>query len=242
MGEGRLNFYKRHLGDYAKDAGHLSMLEHGAYTLLLDRYYTTEKPIASRAEAHRVCRARSRDERAAVDAVLAEFFVSDGEAFQNRRAEEEIAKASHQRTVNQAIGKLGGRRKQTESVSVRNPSQTPDSISQTPKEKAPPLAASDLIEIPLALAEEWIAHRKRKRAPLTAAAWQGIKDEAERAGWPIDKAIRKALARGWQSFDASFVADEKRVNGHPVSKQAALEARNREAAEEWLKRGNDAAQ
>jgi uncharacterized protein YdaU (DUF1376 family) len=33
-----VNYYERHLGDYAKDAGHLSMLEHGAYSLLLDRY------------------------------------------------------------------------------------------------------------------------------------------------------------------------------------------------------------
>ena len=40
-----MNYYERHLGDYAKDAGHLSMLEHGAYSLLLDRYYTTEQPI-----------------------------------------------------------------------------------------------------------------------------------------------------------------------------------------------------
>ncbi len=110
-----MNFYKRHLGDYAKDAGHLTMLEHGAYTLLLDRYYTTEKPISNRDEAYRFCRARTRDEKAAVDTVLAEFFVTDGDAFLNRRAEEEIAKASHQRTVNQEIGKRGGRPKQTES-------------------------------------------------------------------------------------------------------------------------------
>lgn len=137
-----MNFYKRHLGDYAKDAGHLSMLEHGAYTLLLDRYYTTERPIQSLVEAYRVCRARSAQERAAVDSVLAEFFTTDGQAFLNRRAEEEIAKASHQRTVNQEIGKRGGRPKKTESqtesviasetdsVSVRNPSQTPDTRHQ----------------------------------------------------------------------------------------------------------------
>lgn len=132
-----MNFYKRHLGDYAKDAGHLTMLEHGAYTLLLDRYYTTEKPIPSSAEAYRVCRARSGIERAAVDAVLAEFFITDGQAHLNRRAEEEIAKASHQRSVNQELGKRGGRPKKTESVieqetdsvANHNPSQTPDSIT-----------------------------------------------------------------------------------------------------------------
>jgi uncharacterized protein YdaU (DUF1376 family) len=130
-----VNFYKRHLGDYAKDAGHLSMLEHGAYTLLLDRYYTTERPIASRDEAYRVCRARSRVEQAAVDAVLREFFTADGDAFVKGRCEEEIAKAAHQRTVNQELGKRGGRPKRTESttehitdsVPIHNPSQTPDS-------------------------------------------------------------------------------------------------------------------
>ena len=43
--QGKQNYYKRHLGDYAmKDTRHPS-LEHGAYCLLLDYYYSTEKPI-----------------------------------------------------------------------------------------------------------------------------------------------------------------------------------------------------
>lgn len=58
-------------------------------------------------------------------------------------------------------------------------------------------------------AVEFIAHRKRKRAPLTQRAWDGIKREAVKAGWGIEDAVCKALERGWQSFDASFVAKEK---------------------------------
>lgn len=155
-----MNFYKRHLGDYAKDAGHLTMLEHGAYTLLLDRYYTTEKPIPSRTEAYRVCRARTAAERDAVDAVLAEFFKTDGEAFLNGRAEEEIAKASHQRTVNQELGKRGGRPKltdsethsvidsETDSVPIHNPSQTPDSRLQGKEKKPSALSATPTIPCP----------------------------------------------------------------------------------------------
>lgn len=119
------------------------MLEHGAYTLLLDRYYTTEKPIADRTEAHRVCRARSLAEKAAVDTVLAEFFISDGKFFRNGRAEEEIAKAAHQRAINQELGKKGGRPRKTESVNEpktesvtnRNPSQTPDTRLQETEEE-----------------------------------------------------------------------------------------------------------
>lgn len=79
-----MNYYERHLGDYARDAGHLTMLEHGAYTLLLDRYYTTEQGIPAD-QAHRVCRARTRDEKEAVDTVLAEFFtLRDGVHYQKR--------------------------------------------------------------------------------------------------------------------------------------------------------------
>lgn len=40
-----MNYYKRHLGDYARDTGHLTALEHGIYTLLLDWYYVNECPI-----------------------------------------------------------------------------------------------------------------------------------------------------------------------------------------------------
>lgn len=57
-------------------------------------------------------------------------------------------------------------------------------------------------------AQEFLAHRKRKRAPLTPRAWSGIKGEAVKAGWSLEDAIVKTMARGWQSFDATFVARE----------------------------------
>ena len=85
-----MNYYERHLGDYAKDTAHLSMLEHGAYTLLLDRYYSTEQGIPAD-QVHRLTRARTREEKAAVDAVLSEFFTLEDGVWINGRAEELIA-------------------------------------------------------------------------------------------------------------------------------------------------------
>lgn len=108
-----MNYYERHLGDYAKDAAHLSMLEHGAYTLLLDRYYTTEQPIPAD-QAHRVCRARTKEEREAVDAVLAEFFQLEDGHWVNGRASREISKMQAKVKAAQENGKRGGRPKQTE--------------------------------------------------------------------------------------------------------------------------------
>ena len=104
-----MNYYERHLGDYARNAGHLSMLEHGAYTLLLDRYYTTDAPIPTD-QTYRLCRARTPGEIAAVDAVLAEFFVAVDGAWVNNRADEEIVKATARIGAAKANGKKGGRK------------------------------------------------------------------------------------------------------------------------------------
>lgn len=107
-----MNYYERHLGDYARDTAHLSLLEHGVYTLLLDRYYATEQPIPAD-QAHRVARARTRDEKAAVDAVLAEFFVLVDGAYRNKRADAVIAayrEAQPEREAKKAHGKERVRR------------------------------------------------------------------------------------------------------------------------------------
>lgn len=141
-----MNYYERHLGDYAKDTAHLTMLEHGAYCLLLDRYYATEQGIPAD-QAHRVARARSREEKAAVDAVLQEFFTLDDGVWRNGRADEEIAKASVKINAAKNNGKKGGRPRKGQTETQQKPSgfsvgsemetqskahQTPDTKHQTP--------------------------------------------------------------------------------------------------------------
>lgn len=89
-----VNYYPHHIGDYAKDTAHLSMLEDAAYRRMLDVYYGTEKPLP--ADSMKVCRlvrARSLAERKAVDAVLTEFFVLEADGWRNKRADIEIVQA-----------------------------------------------------------------------------------------------------------------------------------------------------
>lgn len=103
-----MNYYERHLGDYARDTGHLSMVEHGAYSLLMDRYYATEQGIPDD-QAHRVARARSRDEKAAVDTVLNEFFTLSDGVWLHGRIEAELGKALGRIEAARENGKRGGR-------------------------------------------------------------------------------------------------------------------------------------
>ena len=84
-----MHYFKRNIGDYHKKAGKLSMLEHGAYTLLLDAYYDRER-APTKQDAIEWCWARTDDEISAVEFVLMRFFQIDGEVYRQKRIDEEI--------------------------------------------------------------------------------------------------------------------------------------------------------
>ena len=85
-----MHYYKRNLGDYAKKAGRLSMLQHGAYTLLIDACYDREQ-FPTRDEAIDWAWASSAAEVEAVDFVLSKFFCLEGGRYIQKRIQEEIA-------------------------------------------------------------------------------------------------------------------------------------------------------
>lgn len=151
------------------------MLEHGAYSLLLDRYYITERGIPAE-QAHRIARARSDDERQAVDSVLSEFFTLIDGLWVQSRAAGEIELARQRIGASRANGKLGGRPRKgvepkpkpdekpaetqkepsglslgSENITQEKALQTPDSKHQSPitKEKksttTPWLTVDDLV-------------------------------------------------------------------------------------------------
>lgn len=142
-----MNFFKLYIGDYQRDTAALSVTEHGAYLLMLQHYYATERPLPPGRDLYRILRAETQDERDAIDRVTARFWEETDEGLVNTRASDEIAKASHQRSVNREIGKRGGRPRQTDSVMesetdsetdsvlvrepIDNPNQTPDTRHQT---------------------------------------------------------------------------------------------------------------
>jgi uncharacterized protein YdaU (DUF1376 family) len=97
-----MHYYKRHIGDYAKKAGHLTPLEHGVYNLIIDSYYDREQ-APTLLEAMRWARARTEEEKSAVLAVLDEFFVMEGERYQQNRIEEELAIYHGKAEVNRQI-------------------------------------------------------------------------------------------------------------------------------------------
>lgn len=100
-----VNYYEHHIGDYDTDTAHLSWLEDMAYTRLLRLYYRKEAPIpADIAQACRLVRASSKEERRAVETVLQEFFELQDDGWHQSRCDAEIA-AFHEKQ----LGKEGKR-------------------------------------------------------------------------------------------------------------------------------------
>jgi uncharacterized protein YdaU (DUF1376 family) len=89
-----MKHYPRHIGDYLRDTGHLTLLEHGVYSRLLDIYYAGDGPIQMDLETlSRKLSARTAEEKEAVRAILSEFFtVSEAGEYVNKRCEETLAK------------------------------------------------------------------------------------------------------------------------------------------------------
>lgn len=84
--------------------------------------------------------------------------------------------------------------------------ETEKSREEKEKRKAPGLSASDLVNMGVdsQVAEDFLAVRKAKKAPLTMTALDGIKREAEKAGVSLSTALATCAVRGWQSFKAEW--------------------------------------
>lgn len=134
-----MNFFKLYIGDYQRDTAHLSIAEHGAYVLMLQHYYATEKPLPKGKALHRMLRAQDKRERDAIDTIAREFWTETEEGLVNERADEEITKANTQAETNARIARereakrkvaRQGNEQSTKRATNDQPNQTPDTRHQ----------------------------------------------------------------------------------------------------------------
>lgn len=208
-----MNYYKRHLGDYAKDTSGLTMTEHGAFTLLLDLYYASEQAF-DKEDAMRVCRPSSPSEAKAVEYVLRKFFiVDDAGLYRNERADAEIQKAHAKAESNREVGKKGGRPaksgnpKETMMVSGSNqeetqtvPKNNPSHYSTTPllqKSEEQVHRPADAGPLPDRFAEFWQAYPDKTGRKPCAEKWKAKRLNAEADRIIADVRARAANDRKW---------------------------------------------
>ena len=112
-----MNYYQRNIGDYQRDTGDLSLLEHGAYSMLLDSYYANESPLPmDPSRLYRICKATTATEKRAVESVAKRFFNTNGEVLTNKRADHEISEYQRRAGSARRNGGKGGRPRQNQEI------------------------------------------------------------------------------------------------------------------------------
>jgi uncharacterized protein YdaU (DUF1376 family) len=105
-----VNYFELHVGDYQRKTAHLSLAEHGAYSLMLQAFYATEKPLPeNRKILYRMLRVDSARERKAVDSVCDQFWQYTEGGLTNKRAEQVLAAYHNWLAKQKANGSQGGR-------------------------------------------------------------------------------------------------------------------------------------
>ena len=128
-----MNYFEFYSGDYTRDTADLTLIEHGAFLLLLADYYATETPKPNHNPTlFRIARAMTEEEQGAVIRVADRFFpvnAADG-LRHNTRADAEIAKARARIDAQRTNGSKGGRPPKAKSNPINNPNET-QPITQT---------------------------------------------------------------------------------------------------------------
>jgi uncharacterized protein YdaU (DUF1376 family) len=196
-----MHYYKFNIADWHLATSHLSLEEEAVYFKLINYYYDSEQCIPKETDSV-IRRLRLGSVRDIVGIVLKEFFVLQDDGWHHLRCDDEILKYHHKAEVNQRIGKLGGRPKKTQTVSVGIPEitlttnhkpitniNTPDGVSES-------------------IFKDYLEVRKTKKAKWTDTALKGLQREASKANISLEKAMQICCERNWVGIKAEWVKDE----------------------------------
>jgi uncharacterized protein YdaU (DUF1376 family) len=232
-GDTPVNYYAFHIGDYAVDTRHLSLMQDLAYRRLLDLYYTDEQPITG--EPAEVAADIGMGEYVEdVSKVLNKFFSREGDAWFSTRCEEEIAK--FQAIVDRARtnGKAGGRPIASSPHPADNPPGTqpvPAANQKKPRSQAPnpnpntlptvkkSAFAPESVELPDCVPrqawEEWVAYRKTRRIsttePTVKLQLRKLSEWHATGHDPVD-ILETSISNGWQGLFEPKVRPQARAD------------------------------
>jgi uncharacterized protein YdaU (DUF1376 family) len=207
-----MHYYKKNIGDYAKKAGRLTMLQHGSYTLLLDACYDREK-FPTLDEAIEWTWASTTEEVEAVTFVLKKFFVLEDGVYVQNRIREELENFHNNSETNKRIAlerEAKRREKSTKRERVVHeppPNQEPRTINQEPSKTSATKVACPP-DVGQQVWEDWLQLRKTKKASVTETVVKGARSEAEKIGWTLEQFLVEWCTRGSQGLKAEWISDK----------------------------------
>lgn len=204
-----------HIDDYIRDTDHLTALEHGAYLLLIMKYWREgglpddEGMIRRYAKLTPEQWAESRD-------VLAAFFDDE---WRHKRIDAELAKAEEIIAKRRAAGKSSANAQHVPNSSKASVEQVRPTFNQEPTSET----SSEVKRVPrdelltvldAERSEAIIEHRAKLRKPLSLRAAKLL--AANFAKWHDPNEAADAMVRnGWQGFEPEWMQSRQRSHAPP---------------------------
>lgn len=121
---------------------------------------------------------------------------------------------------------------QTDRTTIANGSQTDRNNIRMKEDKNVRKEYTKPEDVSEIVWNDFLSHRKAKKSKVTETALNGIRREADKAGWTMEAALQEICQRGWQGFKAEWVTTKG--NGNENSRRTLTKS-------ERLKRAGDAA-
>jgi len=231
-----MHYYKRNIGDYAKKAGRLTMLQHGAYTLLIDSCYDREI-FPTLEQALEWTWASTQQEVEAVEFVLKKFFtLQDGQYVQNRIVEELQNYHSNAETNKRIAMEREAKRKEKNTLGARSvdeppPNHKPITNNHKPitNNHKPDREKATVVANPLTVDQQvwsdWLQIRKAKKLPMTETAWSQIQNEFRKSNLSDQQGVEYCCLSNWASFKTAWYEKNMQEQNSGLTKQGQTNQR-----------------
>ena len=112
-----MKYWRKYIGDYRRDTGTLSQLDHGTYNLILDEYYAQDGVIPLHlSELNHLCKADNKAGKESVMRIAQRFFPADDSGRRrNKRSDQELEVSLKAIEKMRAAGIKSGKKRRGES-------------------------------------------------------------------------------------------------------------------------------
>ena len=245
-----MHYYTFNIGDYASHTKGLTLLEDLAYRRLLDEYYLTERPLnGCSTDVARMIGMRGNEQEVDY-VLRSFFTKNDEGFWINARADREIQHFKSKSEKNSRAGKVSAERRLSErstnakqmfnecstnvqptnnqqpitnnqNKEINNKDQ--DEEKKNKKQQAARATRSNFSkpsDVDEKVWNDWLQHRKLKKAVVTETVLKTIQREASQAGITLQDALETMCARGWVGFKAEWMRSN---NGKPAQNLEAFD-------------------
>lgn len=206
--------YQHHIGDFRRDTASLSDSDAMAYLKLLWMYYDSENPLPSDAKLLAFKIGSNAD---SVQLILDAYFQLDNELYRHKRCDAEILAYKARSKI--AKDKANKRWSNAADMLQHSNSIAPDTKIDANREPITENQIKDIRpdDVELSVWQDFLKHRKTKKAAVTETVIKKIKSESEKAGMTLQAALEHMCAQGWVGFNAEWFKDKPAAK--PVGKQ-----------------------